>query len=65
MVGIGLLAGIGFTVSLFVNGLAFDDPALLDEGKVGILAASAIAGVVGFIYLWFAPGEPVAGTGPS
>jgi len=65
MVGIGLLAGIGFTVSLFVNGLAFDDPALLDEGKVGILAASVIAGVVGFIYLWFAPGEPDAADEPT
>jgi len=55
MVGVGLLAGIGFTVSLFVTGLAFDDPALIDEGKVGILAASTIAGIVGFTYLWFAP----------
>lgn len=64
MVGIGLLAGIGFTVSLFVNGLAFDDPALLDEGKVGILAASTFAGVVGFTYLWFAPGEPGPETEP-
>ena len=58
MAGIGLLAGIGFTVSLFVNGLAFDDPALIDEGKAGILAASAIAGLAGFIYLWVAPSEP-------
>jgi NhaA family Na+:H+ antiporter len=55
MIGVGLLAGIGFTVSLFVTGLAFTDPLLVDEGKVGILAASAVAGVIGFTYLWFAP----------
>lgn len=55
MIGVGLLAGIGFTVSLFVTGLAFDDPELMDEGKVGILAASTIAGIIGFTYLWFAP----------
>jgi len=60
MVGAGLLAGIGFTVSLFVTGLAFTDPALADQGKVGILAASTIAGIIGFTYLWFAPsGGPV------
>lgn len=43
----GGLAGIGFTVSLFVAELAFDDPALRDEAKVGVLAASVIAAVVG------------------
>jgi len=58
MVGIGLLAGIGFTVSLFITGLAFDDARLVDEGKIGILAASFIAGIIGFTYLWVLPGEP-------
>ncbi|MGI9120157.1 MAG: Na+/H+ antiporter NhaA, partial [Acidimicrobiales bacterium] len=47
MVGIAAVAGIGFTVSLFVAGLAFDDPALEGAAKVGILAASAIAAVAG------------------
>ncbi|MFN0148789.1 MAG: Na+/H+ antiporter NhaA [Dehalococcoidia bacterium] len=45
----GLLAGIGFTVSLFISGLAFDSAALEDEARVGILAASVIAGIAGFI----------------
>ena len=45
--GIGAVAGIGFTVSLFVTGLAFDEIALQDEAKIGILAASIIAAVVG------------------
>jgi NhaA family Na+:H+ antiporter len=44
----GTLAGIGFTVSLFVAELAFDDAALRDQAKVGVLAASLIAAVVGW-----------------
>ena len=51
IVGIGALAGIGFTVSLFVTGLAFDDVALQDEAKIGILVASTIAAVVGSVIL--------------
>jgi NhaA family Na+:H+ antiporter len=43
MVGIAMAAGIGFTVALFVTGLAFDQPGYTDEAKVGILAASAVA----------------------
>ena len=58
LIGVGLLAGIGFTVALFIAGLAFEDPLLIDEGKVGILAASTIAGIIGFVYLWLLPGEP-------
>jgi len=46
---IGMLAGIGFTVSLFIAGLAFADPTLVDDAKVGILSASVIAGLVGFV----------------
>ena len=46
---VGLLAGIGFTVSLFISALAFGDAQLIDQAKVGILAASVIAGAAGFI----------------
>jgi NhaA family Na+:H+ antiporter len=49
--GIGLLAGIGFTVALFVTGLAFEQRQLIDDGKVGILAASTLAGAAGFLFL--------------
>ncbi len=49
--GAGLLAGIGFTVSLFVTGLAFDSIALQEEAKIGILAASLFSGLAGFVYL--------------
>jgi NhaA family Na+:H+ antiporter len=50
-VGVGAVAGIGFTVSLFVTGLAFTDPALQDQAKIGILGASIIAGIVGALVL--------------
>jgi NhaA family Na+:H+ antiporter len=49
--GLAALAGIGFTVSLFIAGLAYDDPALVNEAKIGILVASAIAGVLGALLL--------------
>ena len=45
--GVGALAGIGFTVSLFIASLAFDDPVLVDEAKVGIFIGSITAGVLG------------------
>ena len=46
LAGAALLAGIGFTVSLFVAGLAFDPP-LADRAKLAVLAASCVAGVLG------------------
>jgi NhaA family Na+:H+ antiporter len=51
VVGVSLLAGIGFTVSLFITELAFADPQLVAMAKVGILGASATAGVFGFFLL--------------
>jgi Na+:H+ antiporter, NhaA family len=49
--GVSWLAGIGFTMSLFITGLAFTDPALVTVSKLGILAASAVAGLVGWSLL--------------
>ena len=48
---VGVLAGIGFTVSIFISSLAFDDPTHLMEAKTAVLAASVIAGVVGYFAL--------------
>ncbi|HEX2869374.1 MAG TPA: Na+/H+ antiporter NhaA [Ignavibacteriales bacterium] len=51
IIGVGMLAGIGFTMSIFITGLAFTDSALIDLSKIGILSASAIAGIGGYILL--------------
>lgn len=47
ILGVGLLAGIGFTMSLFIAGLAFPDAQLLAASKTGILVASVVAAVLG------------------
>jgi Na+:H+ antiporter, NhaA family len=51
MVGVGLLAGIGFTMSLFIANLAFAEQALLDQAKIGVLAASVVASLAGLGFL--------------
>ena len=48
VVGVSLLAGIGFTVSIFIAGLALDDPRLVQEAKTGILFASIVAAILGY-----------------
>lgn len=45
----GVLGGIGFTMSLFVDNLAFSDPAIIDIGKISILLTSTVAAVLGLI----------------
>jgi NhaA family Na+:H+ antiporter len=49
--GVAWLGGVGFTMSLFIAGLAFHQESLLLQAKLGILAASAIAGFTGFLIL--------------
>ncbi|MDA1189419.1 MAG: Na+/H+ antiporter NhaA [Chloroflexi bacterium] len=49
--GVALLGGIGFTVSLFVTGLAFEPGELVNDAKIGILIASVIGGALGWFIL--------------
>jgi NhaA family Na+:H+ antiporter len=51
MIGVGFLAGIGFTMSLFITGLAFDSAQASTSAKIGILCGSALAGVIGWLVL--------------
>jgi NhaA family Na+:H+ antiporter len=54
IIGIGFLAGVGFTMSLFISALAFSgQPALIEQAKLGILLGSLIAGIVGTVILLF------------
>jgi NhaA family Na+:H+ antiporter len=63
--GAAALGGIGFTMSLFVATLAFADEALLTAAKLGILAASLVAGVTGWALLRTAPAAPLAPAAPA
>lgn len=56
--GLSWLGAIGFTMSLFIANLAFNDASMLTSAKVGILAASLVAGVGGFLILKSARAAP-------
>jgi NhaA family Na+:H+ antiporter len=51
MLGLGVLCGIGFTMSLFIASLAYIDPLLYEEAVLGVLSASVIAAVLGYLWL--------------
>ena len=51
IVGVSFLGGIGFTMSLFISGLSFSDPQLIENAKLGIIFSSVIAASVGYILL--------------
>ena len=59
--GAGLLAGIGFTMSLFIGTLAFADPAMATGVRLGVLSGSLLSGVAGYLVLRLAT-APVAAT---
>ena len=51
LIGLGLLGGIGFTMSVFISLLAFDDGALIDASKIAIIFTSAVSAICGLIVL--------------
>lgn len=51
ILGAAMLGGIGFTMSLFIAGLSFFDPAMLNFSKLGVLAGSVLSGIAGIIFL--------------
>ena len=51
VVGVAAIEGIGFTVSLFIAGLAYTDPSELEAAKIGILGGSVVAAVIGLAAL--------------
>jgi Na+:H+ antiporter, NhaA family len=53
LIGVGLLAGIGFTMSIFISLLAFSDNNIIISSKISVLAASVLAGTFGFLWLHF------------
>jgi NhaA family Na+:H+ antiporter len=53
IIGVGLLGGIGFTMSIFISDLAFDTPHLLALAKYGIFSGSLLAGISGYLVLYF------------
>jgi NhaA family Na+:H+ antiporter len=70
IVGVAALAGIGFTMSLFVSDLAYFSDVFIGQAKVGILVGSVIAGLTGFLLLSVflprpMPSPPVAPSLPA
>ncbi|NWF88332.1 MAG: Na+/H+ antiporter NhaA [Ignavibacteriaceae bacterium] len=53
LIGVGLLAGIGFTMSIFITLLAFSESSIVVDSKISVLIASLAAGTFGFFFLHF------------
>ncbi|MGQ0827023.1 MAG: Na+/H+ antiporter NhaA [Bacteroidota bacterium] len=51
IIGAGILGGIGFTMSIFISILAFDNADLVNNSKIAILLASLVSGTIGFLWL--------------
>lgn len=65
ILGLGMLAGIGFTMSIFIALLSFSDELHISEAKFAILTASVLSGLVGFVFLKSVKPSPVATTNVS
>ncbi len=65
VLGVSLLTGIGFTMSLFLGALAFPDEGLHREVRVGVLAGSLCAALAGVLWLKMGPRSHSARAGPG
>jgi NhaA family Na+:H+ antiporter len=65
ILGIGMLGGIGFTMSLFIGTLAFPDPVHAAQVRLGVLAGSLLSAVAGYLVLASASGSDPVTTPPS
>ncbi len=61
IIGAGMLAGIGFTMSIFITLLAYDQSSEINQSKIAILISSLIAGVIGFTWLNFVSKKETTG----
>ncbi|MBA2725873.1 MAG: Na+/H+ antiporter NhaA, partial [Actinobacteria bacterium] len=55
LLAVSAVAGIGFTVSLFISALAFDDPSVIETAKIGVFAGSILAGALGTVLFLTTP----------
>lgn len=60
LLAVACLGGIGFTMSLFVDALAYSAPALIDRGKIAILMGSTAAAVLGSVLILLFAGRKEA-----
>jgi NhaA family Na+:H+ antiporter len=51
ILGVGFLAGIGFTMSIFITLLAFEDIQIINNSKIAIIFASTLSGIIGYLFL--------------
>ncbi|MEM9550558.1 MAG: Na+/H+ antiporter NhaA [Pseudomonadota bacterium] len=58
--GIACLAGVGFTMSLFIGGLSFSDPEMMNQVRMGVLSGSIVSGIVGYAALMLASARSTA-----
>jgi len=63
--GVGMLGGIGFTMSIFITLLAYTDQAVIDSSKIAILLASLIAAILGLLVLKITLPEPGMASGEN
>ena len=60
LAGVGFVGGVGFTMSIFITLLAFDESSVINDSKLSIIVASLTAGIVGYIVLNFSTNKTEA-----